>query len=254
MALSTQPPSPAEDPGLAEHAALDREEEEVYALRLALPAWLRDNPGLCLTVIYLFASIVGLVFHYLFLKRFGFNVIEFSETSDFLMVVVREPLTVALALLGVPFYAVYMRGAILLGRGLRRRSARLRGTPEKRRKVLEATRRWQWLIRAGFIWVWALAFVMVYSKWRSQQIRDGVFRKTTVEYKTDSPRADGRQRAEGLALLATTSRFVFLYDPATKRSEVVPLDSIARLVWDARTRKEREADAEAAKGSAKPPG
>ena len=75
--------------------------------------------------------------------------------------------------------------------------------------------------------------------------RAGDFRKVTVEFKTDSPRADGSPRAEGLALLATTSRFVFLYDPATKRAEAVPLDSIARLVWDARSRKEKAAEAEA---------
>src|SRR5262245_33080546 len=100
------PLPPTDEHLAAEHAAVDREEREVYALRLAVPAWLKDNPALGLTVVYLFASVVGLVFHFLFLKRFGFNVTEFSETSDFLMVVVREPLTVALALLGVPFYVV----------------------------------------------------------------------------------------------------------------------------------------------------
>lgn len=242
MGSTVPPSSSAEATALAEHAVLDREEEEVFSLRLAMPAWLKDNPGLGLTVAYLFASIVGLVFHYLFLRRFGFNVIEFSETADFLMVVLREPLTVALALLGVPFYIVYMWGAVQLGRTLRRHSPRLRGTPEKRRKLLGKMRRWQPYVRGSFIWVWALAFVMIYSRWRAEQIRAGEFRRVTVEFKTDSPRSDGTQRVDGLALLATTSRFVFLYDSVAKRSEVVPLDSIARLVWDARTRRERQND------------
>ena len=98
---------PAGDLLAGQHADLDREEHELMRLKLAVPDWLRDNPGLCLTLIYLFASVVGVIFHSRLLKRFGFDVLEFSETSDFLMVVVREPLAVSLARLGVPFYLVY---------------------------------------------------------------------------------------------------------------------------------------------------
>ena len=65
------PNSPAPDPVAAELAALDREEQEMMRLQLAWPGWLRDNPGLSLTMLYLFASVVGMVFHYLLLKRFG---------------------------------------------------------------------------------------------------------------------------------------------------------------------------------------
>lgn len=211
-------------------------------LRLTWPAWLRDNPALSLTVLYLFASVVGMVFHYLLLKRFGFNVLEFSETSDFLMVVAREPLTVALALLGVPFYMGYMGATTSVTGWAKKKAAWMRSTPEKRRKMLDSMRRWRIWIQLSFIAVWAFAFVQYYSLWRSRQIRTGDFRPVTIHYKTDSPRADGALSSEGLALLGTTARFVFLYDPAAKRSEVIPLDSIARLVWDARTRKEREAD------------
>lgn len=234
------------DPLLLEHAALDREEDDFLRPKMAVPAWLQGNPALSLTVLYLFASVVGIVFHFLLLKRFGFNVLEFSETSDFLMVVVREPLTVALALLGVPFYLVYMSVALRIGRWARPRFTMLRSTPEKRRKTLANLRRWQHVGPAGFIGIWAIVFVMYYSYWRADRLRDGDFRAVTVIYKTDSPRADGTFAAEGLALLGTTSKFVFLYDAATKRSEVVPLDAVARLVWDARTRRERAADAKAA--------
>jgi hypothetical protein len=236
------PVSPTADPA-AELAALDREEQELMRLQLAWPAWLRDNPGLSLTMLYLFASVVGMVFHYLLLKRFGFNVLDFSETSDFLMVVAREPLTVALALLGVPFYVFYMKATTGVSRWAKKKAAWLHSTPEKRRKTLEGVRRWRTLIQVLFIGVWAFVFVQYYSLWRSRQIRAGEFRAVAVHFKTDSPRADGKLTAEGLALLGTTSRYVFLYDPATKQAEVAPLDSIARLVWDARTRRERQADA-----------
>ncbi len=236
---------PAGDPLAVQHADLDREEQELMRLKLSMPGWLRDNPGLNLTLVYLLASVVGMVFHYLLLQRFGFNVLEFSETSDFLMVVVREPLAVALALLGVPFYLVYRAAMAQLGGLVRRKTNWMRATPEKRRKDIANVRRLQPWIQAAFICVWAVVFVQYYSFWRAGQIRDGDFRAVTVHYKTDSPAAGGALTADGMALLGTTSRYVFFYDPATKRSAVVLLDAMARLVWDARTRKEKAADAEA---------
>lgn len=103
-------------------------------LRLIVPLWLRENPGLVLTSLYVFASLVGVLYHFLFFRRFGVNVLEFSEASDFLMVVVREPLTVALALLGVPFYLVYVALTTPLSRLGQAQFFRVaqspRGTPE----------------------------------------------------------------------------------------------------------------------------
>lgn len=211
-------------------------------LRVIAPLWLRENPGLFLTGIYVAASIIGVLYHFLLFRRFGVNVLEFSEASDFLMVVVRDPLTVGLALLGVPFYMVYGELTTPLSRWSRRHFAALRSTPEKRRKMHERIRPWWPLMQGSFIGIYAILFVMVYSTWRAKEIRAGEFRKVSVEYKTDSPRPDGSLRIEGLGLLGTTSRFVFLYDPTNRRTEVVPLDAIARLVWDARTSRERAAD------------
>jgi hypothetical protein len=237
---------PVPDPVAEEEALLDRQARELLRLRLVVPVWLRRNPGLTLTALYLFASVVGVFFHFLLLRRFGFNVLEFSETTDFLMVVVREPLTVALALLGVVFYVVYIGAANWVGALVQGRFPRLKWSLEKRRKHLEDIRRIAPWLQVSFIGVYALVFVMVYSKWRANRIKDGDFRPMIVDYKTDSPLADGTFRAKNLALLGTTSRFLFFYDPATKRADVVPLDSIARLNWDARTRREKKADQEAA--------
>ncbi len=257
---ATPPPPPAPDALAEEHAALDRDEAEFMRLRVIAPVWLRENPGLVLSGIYVAASIIGVLYHFLLFRRFGVNVLEFSEASDFLMVVVRDPLTVALALLGIPFYLVYGALTTPLSRWGRRHFATLRSTPEKRRKLHESMRPWWPLMQGAFIGIYAILFVMLYSTWRAKQIRAGDFRKVAVEYKTDSPRPDGSLRDEGQGLLGTTARFVFLYDQANRRTEVVPLDAISRLVWDARTRRERAADAapasppeSAVEAPAKPP-
>ncbi len=207
---ATPPPPPAPDALAEEHAALDRDEAEFMRLRVIAPVWLRENPGLVLSGIYVAASIIGVLYHFLLFRRFGVNVLEFSEASDFLMVVVRDPLTVALALLGIPFYLVYGALTTPLSRWGRRHFATLRSTPEKRRKLHESMRPWWPLMQGAFIGIYAILFVMLYSTWRAKQIRAGDFRKVAVEYKTDSPRPDGSLRVEGLGLLGPTARFVFL--------------------------------------------
>ena len=42
--------------------------------------------------------------------------------------------------------------------------------------------------------------------------------------------------------IGTTARFIFIFHAETRRAEAVPFDLIARLSWDARTRRERLAD------------
>lgn len=141
----------------------------------------------------------------------------------------------------MPFYLVYVAVTTPLGRWARRNFSGLRKAPEERRKYYARMRPWWPLIQGAFITVYAVLFVMFYSQWLASKIRGGDYRKVAVEFKTDSPLAGGAFRAEGRALLGTTARFVLLFDPVAKRTEVVPLDSISRLVWDARTRRERAA-------------
>ncbi len=229
-----------------ELAQLDREERALHKLRFSAPGWLRRNPGLGLTAAYIIASITGLVFHSRLLRAFGFNVLEFSDTADFLMVVVREPLTVAMALAGVPIYIGYMAVVMRLAALWWKRFPRLKPTPAKRRATLARFSRWSLLFQWSFVTVYAVAFIMIYSVWRARQIRAGETPTVTLVYKADAPLAGGGFRHEKVALLGTTTRFIFIYDPVSRTSEAVPLDSVARLIWDARSRKERNAEAKPA--------
>jgi hypothetical protein len=85
-----------------------------------------------------------------------------------------------------------------------------------------------------------LAFVTIYSKYQANRIKASDRGKVTVEYRTDAPSA--RPAPVKAALIGTTSRFVFLYFPDGREAEVVPVDAIARLTWDARFGREKEVD------------
>ncbi|MBP6863912.1 MAG: hypothetical protein KBC32_01445 [Candidatus Didemnitutus sp.] len=223
---------------------------EIWRPRLRVPLWLRDNPGLVLSTLYLALSVVGLFYQFLFFRRFQLNVLEFSDATDFLMVVVREPLTVAMASLGLAFYWAYMRATLGIMAQVFRRWPRLRGSDEKLAKSREKARRIAPSMQAAFIITYAALFTMLYSSWQAKRARSGGFPSVTVEFKVGA--REGATPAE-VTLLGTTARFVFLYYPETKRAAAVPLDAIATLSWDARRLRERQADeASATSAVAKP--
>src|SRR5688572_15590663 len=196
---SDETPAPVEVPTF-------RSEWEIWRLQMRLPDTLRENPGLLLTLAYVVASLIGVIFNFLYFRRFGFNVLEFSEASDFLMVVVREPLTVALALMGIPMYLGYMMTAAALSAWMKRRWPRMAGTAEKRERDRQKYKRMAPAMQFMYIGVYALAFVMIYSKYQSSQVKKADRGTVTVEYRTDAP--SSRPAPVKAALIGTTSRFV----------------------------------------------
>ncbi len=215
---------------------------EIWKPRFVVPRWLKDNPGLVFSAFYLALSAIGLLYQFLFFRRFQLNVLEFSDATDFLMVVVRDPLTVAMASLGLFFYWGYMWSTLWVAERCYRRWQHWRKDAAKVSLSREKARRMVPSAQVMFIAVYAVLFTMLYSVWQSKRVRDGAFPQVTVQFKLD---AAGPVAPFQATLLGTTSRFVFLYRPETKRAEALPFDAIAQLSWDARRRKEREADATA---------
>jgi hypothetical protein len=211
---------------------------EIWKPRLSVPRWLQENPGLVFTALYLALSVVGLLYQFLFFRRFQLNVLEFSDATDFLMVVVREPLTVAMASLGLFFYWGYMWLTLRVVERFYRLRPQWRNDPVKLAASREKARKMVPSAQMMFMATYAVLFTMLYSIWQSKQARQGAFPRVTVQFKVD---AAGPTAPFEATLLGTTSRFVFLYRPETKRAEALPFDAIAQLSWDARRRKEREA-------------
>ena len=224
---------------------LDRyfeESIEIWRLRLGVPRWLKDNPGLVLTGAYVLASLIGIAYTFAFFRRFRINVLDFTEVTDFLVVVIREPATIALALSSVPLYWLYLRTTVPWMNRLRKRWPRLAGDPAKFQERLVMARRIAPYTQAAFIVVYAGLFLLLLSAWQASRVRAGNYPKVTVELKAETGISG---QAITATLLGTTSRFLFVYRPETRRAEAIPFDAIARLSWDARSRRERERDAAA---------
>ncbi len=58
---------------------------------------LRDHPALIFTIGYAVVSLVGMMFSWSLFRRFGVNVFDYAEVTDFLMAALREPMTFTLA-------------------------------------------------------------------------------------------------------------------------------------------------------------
>jgi hypothetical protein len=178
-------------------------------------AWIaaREHPTLVLTLTYLALTFVGLIHDLWFYRYFNINILDFSETSDFLLAAIRNPAAVLLSMLPI---------AILMG------FRRLRETAIR---VFTRTR-----LYGLFVIVYAILFTQFYSAREAGRIKNGVGRRVTYI------RNDGIRTDEQPILLGTTARFLFFYHPSTKTTEIVPIDATTALRVDSRRRREREQD------------
>ena len=62
---------------------------------------IKDHPALLVSGLYVAASIVGMFYSWAFLRRFGINVFNYAQISDFLLVSLKEPFTWALVILAI---------------------------------------------------------------------------------------------------------------------------------------------------------
>jgi hypothetical protein len=239
------PASPPGDPGFLSPAARAAWE----AQRAAVARLAREHPALLLTGAYLALTVVGLVYEFWFYMYFRIVIVEFAETSDFLLAAVRTPFVILLSLLPVPLaWALFHANQWLMR--LLPRYAQLTRRTYGSAIDRPAMYRWVW---AFFIIIYAVLFAQRYAERQANRIKAGRGRPVEVRVTSSDPAELARWAAGDTTLLiGTTSRFVFLYHPATRRTDIVPVEQIERLTVDSRRRREREADARRAAGDTVP--
>jgi len=184
--------------------------------RSAWAGLVREHPGLLLTAGYLLLTAVGLGYELWFFMYFGINILEYVETSDFLLAALRTPLVVVLAVLPVLLVWLLVRG----NQWLHRRFPRY-ASFDNRWQLKSTARSGMWVV---LILIYANFFIQKYAERATERIKAGQGREVQVELTSGTPLPS---RA---LLLGTTSKFVFLYLPAEKKTHVIPIESLARLV------------------------
>lgn len=176
----------------------------------------RDHPGLLLSAAYLVLTLSGLMYEFWFFLAFGISIVEYVETSDFLLAAIRTPLVIVLAF--APLILLWLISR--LSGWLRQRSptwdrleSRAEGSPETKN-----------LIRLFFVLLYAFFFIEMYATRITDRIKEGHGREVRVEL------ASGAPPPAPALLLGTTAKFVFLYVPATKQTHIIPIENVARLL------------------------
>ena len=171
---------------------------------------LREHPALLVSIVYVAASTIGMVYSWQFLGHFGINVFNYALIGDFLLASLKEPFTWVLVLLALLLMA--------FDNALSRRAQR------------KGTRRWlRWYgsdvyrslnyLVAIFI---ILVFLYVYADSRAEEMRAGEGDIVDVVL------ADGSAPKTAL-LLGTTGQFLFLYDVESRRVDIHPHENVQSI-------------------------
>ncbi len=193
---------------------------------------MREHPTLVLTLAYLGLTFVGMIRDLWFYRYFRINILDYSETSDFLLAAIRNPLVVILSLVPI--------GMLLLAARIRE-YAIVRSPKYRARAAKSVARKWNTLaarvvIYTWFVFIYAVLFAQLYSMREVTRIKAGRGQRVALA------RTDGVTSGPLPIFLGSTSKFFFLYYPERKETEIVPIENTTMITLDSRRRVERKAD------------
>ena len=177
-----------------------------------LYALFRDHPALLVSAFYVAASVIGMFYAWSYLGRFGVNVFNYAQISDFLVASLKEPFTWALVFLAVLLVTLDNASSRRVERKGSKKWLRWYGSPRYR------------FINNYVAIVMVLMFIYLYADYKADKTQAGEGKFVTVTY------ADG-DAATSRMLLGTTGQFVILYDNMTERVEIHPLESIDSIAF-----------------------
>ncbi len=189
-----------------------------------------EHPALGVTLGYLVISLLGLSYEWTLFRHFGINYFHYAEVTDFLMGAFREPITLVLSLTAM------MVGAFVHYTSRFERWWMTKRPPKSwfgRKYRAFATSRFSDWTPVMFFVGYSVMFVWIYAENRAEEFRSGDGAPITIEVVEG---ASARPPASSPTLmLGTSSRFIFVYRPKERISEIIPHENIARIVVRAET-------------------
>jgi uncharacterized membrane protein len=175
---------------------------------------LKQHPALIVSALYLAASVIGMFYAWAFLRRFGINVFNYAQVSDFLIASLKEPFTWALVVLAVIL--------VLLDNANSRRAGK---------KSL--SKWWAWYGSPRYRMVnnfaaiyMVLLFIYSFATLQARETREGDGKIVDVMFAESGA-------VTTAILLGTTGQFVFLFDDRTERVDIHPIENIHSISFHA---------------------
>lgn len=177
-------------------------------------AVLREHPALLVSAFYLAASSIGMIYSWVYLGRFGINVFNYAQISDFLLASLKEPYTWALVFLAVSLVLIDNRSSMRVERKNPGKLWAWYGSPRYR------------FINNFAAVLMVLIFIFAYANRQANNTLEGNSKLVDVTF------ADSDEK-QTFTLLGTTSQFVFLYDVEVRRVHIHPLEAIGEIAFQA---------------------
>lgn len=168
---------------------------------------LADHPALLFSGLYMTASLIGLVYSWIFFSFFDINIFRYAEISDFLLASLKEPFTWLLALLAVSLVWVDNASSRRVAENGPGKLLRWYASPLYRKTNFLAA-----------IGLMAL-FLYSYASQQGKNIRSGDADRITIHL------ADGSAPIVRI-MLGTTTRFSFFYDDTRRQVTIYPHESV----------------------------
>lgn len=203
------------DRDLAERAEADRAVVRLIAA---------EHTGAWLTVGYVALSILGLVHQAMVLRRFGINVVEYAQLSDFLLAAIRDPFVVLAS--AVPGVAVYLFYSWYGSWSARRNPLTFLEGRRKHPRISHPRSMAALQLMTGL--VWATSVQMAYANVVSGAIRRGEGSRVAVSV-ANAGVPERPFPTDSALVIAVTSGYLFLYFPTHFETRVIPIDNVAYI-------------------------
>ena len=192
------------------------------------------EPVLVVSLIYALVSIMGMWSHYWFYRRLGVPILDYLQSSDFFLIGIRQP-DYFLVVVGV---LVFHSLASAPYRWARRHPERVAEKIQRRpwlRLVYgipaDSSGRFSRIFSAqsqmlAFGLLLPLQYLWIWATWNANEVRAGRDDNQSVNLTLAGTQAPLPGSAQ---LLGTTSAYVFVWWPQTRRVEALPIANLARI-------------------------
>lgn len=189
--------------------------EQQRTLVILLKRFFGEHPTLLLSLCYFVITVIGVLYHYYFYREFGINIIKFADLSDFLLVAVLEPMSLLLFIVSTITIAVIYKME-MVGRAKFKAYGRFVG---KRRysKYIDLT------VFSGAMVMTLIVYIQSLAQGNAEEVRSGIIDQYAVRI------ADFEQGSANLALLGSSSRYVYFFDVSKDQALVVPVESVSYM-------------------------
>ena len=169
-----------------------------------------QHPALLISVLYLVASVTGMLFSWAYLRHFGINVFNYAQIGDFLLASLKEPITWGLVFSAILLVAIDNTISKRWHRRARRPWTRWYGSPRYRAI--------NYLVAVIIV----VVFILGYARFKARDTMAGSGKIVQVQQADE-----GTSRTA--ILLGTTSQFVFLYVADSGRVDILPTENIRSI-------------------------